>query len=275
MSLAAGYAQVPPPLNLAAQRHSDPGLAAPPDMLEPADVTLSGDLERLSQHLQSARAMYDSNPGSSAGAARGEAPGAAGQRYGDGSAYRQSYAQQQQQQQQQGGSSFSPLTHNGLPELLMVPSFCRLNALRLTPHLANGGQLLYRLDCYLQGSTIEPPLDRRRRATSTRCGRRRSPTGSSGQLWQLWPGRMPAAGQVCLRTSTSTPQATQGKGQPTAQAQSQGRPHANLQVLRALTYKTAEQQWKMSSVMCCWLNLWFPTESGGRTELCKNTPVSV
>ena len=133
MLRVAGYAQVPSPLNLqpglAAQRHSDPGAAAPPDMLEPADVTLSGDLERLSQHLQSARAMYDSNPGSLAATARGEAPGAAGQRYGDGSAYRQSYAQQQQQQQQQqqGGSSFPYVVHTGLL------SFCRLNALRLTP----------------------------------------------------------------------------------------------------------------------------------------------
>ena len=49
MLRVAGYAQVPSPLNLqpglAAQRHSDPGAAAPPDMLEPADVTLSGDLE--------------------------------------------------------------------------------------------------------------------------------------------------------------------------------------------------------------------------------------
>ena len=136
VSLVAGYAQVPPSLNLqlglAGQRHSDPGTTAPPDMLEPADVTLSGDLERLSQHLQSARAMYDSNPGSSAAAARGEGPGAAGQKYADGSTHRQSYAQQQQQQQQQPGeSSFPRRIHTRLEDPTVVPS--RLNALRLTP----------------------------------------------------------------------------------------------------------------------------------------------
>lgn len=44
----------------APMRHSDPGSS--PEATETADVTLSGDLERLSQHLQSARAMYDAAP---------------------------------------------------------------------------------------------------------------------------------------------------------------------------------------------------------------------
>lgn len=60
----AGYIAVPAPNFSASQvqlRQSEPASSPTADAPEAADATLSGDLERLSQHLQSARAMYDSN----------------------------------------------------------------------------------------------------------------------------------------------------------------------------------------------------------------------
>ena len=66
---------------LGSQRHSDPGSSPPLEVAESADATLSGDLERLSQHLQSARAMYDSQ------SARGGADSY--NRYAESQTYRQ------------------------------------------------------------------------------------------------------------------------------------------------------------------------------------------